>query len=122
MEEPLTTSPVETKAEVVSLEKMYDILVAIQNKQSELEKRLNELKTEPSTETEEQGKVVEVQDTEELVGAIDQGTTSSRFLIFNKRGEPIASHQVEFNQIYPHPGFVSTPDLASTRTIKANTL
>ena len=28
-----------------------------------------------------------------FVGAIDQGTTSSRFLIFNKEGEPIADHQ-----------------------------
>ena len=28
-----------------------------------------------------------------FVGAIDQGTTSSRFLIFNKEGEPVAEHQ-----------------------------
>ncbi len=41
---------------------------------------------------------------ETFVGSIDQGTTSSRFLIFNKAGEPIASHQLEFKQIYPHPG------------------
>ena len=42
---------------------------------------------------------------EELfVGSIDQGTTSSRFLIFNKHGEPVASHQLEFKQIYPQPG------------------
>jgi glycerol kinase len=40
----------------------------------------------------------------EFVGAIDQGTTSSRFLIFNKEGEPVASHQVEFKQIYPNSG------------------
>ncbi|KAH0833564.1 glycerol kinase [Fonsecaea monophora] len=42
---------------------------------------------------------------EVFVGSIDQGTTSSRFLIFNKRGEPVASHQLEFKQIYPHPGW-----------------
>jgi len=30
---------------------------------------------------------------EVFVGAIDQGTTSSRFLIFNKEGEPVAEHQ-----------------------------
>lgn len=39
-----------------------------------------------------------------FVGSIDQGTTSSRFLIFNKAGDPIASHQIEFKQIYPQPG------------------
>lgn len=43
---------------------------------------------------------------EVFVGAIDQGTTSSRFLIFNKSGEPVASHQIEFKQYYPQPGYV----------------
>lgn len=42
---------------------------------------------------------------EEFVGSIDQGTTSSRFLIFNKEGKPVASHQIEFKQIYPQPGW-----------------
>jgi glycerol kinase len=41
---------------------------------------------------------------EAYVGSIDQGTTSTRFLIFNREGEPVASHQVEFKQIYPQPG------------------
>lgn len=40
-----------------------------------------------------------------FVGSIDQGTTSTRFLIFNQDGEPVASHQVEFQQFYPHPGW-----------------
>jgi hypothetical protein len=39
-----------------------------------------------------------------FVGSIDQGTTSSRFLIFDKAGEPVAVHQEEFSQIYPNPG------------------
>lgn len=39
-----------------------------------------------------------------FVGSIDQGTTSSRFLIFDKTGEPVAIHQEEFKQIYPNPG------------------
>jgi glycerol kinase len=39
-----------------------------------------------------------------FIGSIDQGTTSTRFLIFNREGEPVASHQVEFKQIYPQPG------------------
>lgn len=40
-----------------------------------------------------------------FVGAIDQGTTSSRFLIFNVSGEVVAQHQLEFKQIYPQPGW-----------------
>ncbi|KAJ8099559.1 glycerol kinase [Lipomyces tetrasporus] len=40
-----------------------------------------------------------------FVGSIDQGTTSSRFLIFNEIGEVVASHQLEFTQIYPQPGW-----------------
>ncbi len=39
-----------------------------------------------------------------FVGSIDQGTTSTRFLIFNKDGEPVVSHQIEFKQIYPQSG------------------
>ncbi|KKY23420.1 putative glycerol kinase [Phaeomoniella chlamydospora] len=42
---------------------------------------------------------------ETFIGSIDQGTTSSRFLIFNHHGEPVASHQLEFTQIYPQPGW-----------------
>lgn len=42
-----------------------------------------------------------------FVGAIDQGTTSSRFLIFNNQGEVVVTHQLEFTQIYPRPGYVS---------------
>ncbi|KAK4623745.1 Glycerol kinase [Fulvia fulva] len=42
---------------------------------------------------------------EVFVGSIDQGTTSSRFLIFDKAGEPVAVHQEEFSQIYPNPGW-----------------
>jgi glycerol kinase len=39
-----------------------------------------------------------------FIGSIDQGTTSTRFLIFNRDGEVVASHQVEFKQIYPQSG------------------
>lgn len=41
-----------------------------------------------------------------FVGAIDQGTTSSRFIIFDTQGSPVAQHQIEFKQIYPNPGSV----------------
>nr|HPI04351.1 glycerol kinase GlpK [Candidatus Goldiibacteriota bacterium] len=39
-------------------------------------------------------------------GAIDQGTTSTRFILFTKNGEPAASHQIEHKQIYPQAGYV----------------
>jgi len=38
--------------------------------------------------------------------ALDQGTTSSRAIIFDERGTPIASEQREFEQHYPQPGWV----------------
>ena len=40
----------------------------------------------------------------EYIGAIDQGTTSTRFLIFDDTGTLVTSHQLEFDQIYPRPG------------------
>lgn len=39
-----------------------------------------------------------------FIGSIDCGTTSSRFLIFDGEGTPIASHQIEFENIYPESG------------------
>jgi glycerol kinase len=39
-----------------------------------------------------------------FIGSIDQGTTSSRFLIFDNLGNLICSHQIEFPQYYPNPG------------------
>ena len=38
--------------------------------------------------------------------ALDQGTTSSRAIVFSADGKIIASHAVEFPQHYPHPGWV----------------
>ncbi len=38
--------------------------------------------------------------------ALDQGTTSSRAIIFNADGQPVAVAQQEFPQIYPQPGWV----------------
>ena len=38
--------------------------------------------------------------------ALDQGTTSSRCILFNKAGEIISVAQQEFEQIYPQPGWV----------------
>ncbi|EMR08184.1 glycerol kinase [Pneumocystis murina B123] len=42
----------------------------------------------------------------EYIGAIDQGTTSTRFLIFDRTGSIVSLHQHEFKQIYPHPGWI----------------
>lgn len=38
--------------------------------------------------------------------ALDQGTTSSRAIVFNKKGKIIGKAQQEFPQIYPQPGWV----------------
>ena len=40
------------------------------------------------------------------VGAIDQGTTSTRFIVFDQRGATVAVNQVEHAQIMPQPGWV----------------
>jgi glycerol kinase len=40
----------------------------------------------------------------ECVGAWDQGTQSTRFYLYDKNCEPIASSQVELAQIYPKSG------------------
>lgn len=40
------------------------------------------------------------------VGAIDQGTTSTRFMIFDHAGRVVATAQREFEQILPRPGWV----------------
>ncbi len=42
----------------------------------------------------------------EYVGAIDQGTTSTRFMVFDHGGNEIARHQLEHEQIMPKPGWV----------------
>ena len=38
--------------------------------------------------------------------ALDQGTTSSRAVVFDERARLVASHAIEFPQIYPKPGWV----------------
>ncbi|MDQ1087607.1 glycerol kinase [Siphonobacter sp. SORGH_AS 1065] len=45
------------------------------------------------------------------IGSIDQGTTSTRFIIFDKKGEIISMAQKEHTQYYPQPGWVEhNPD------------
>ena len=42
----------------------------------------------------------------DFIAAIDQGTTSTRAMIFDKTGRVIAVQQKEHRQIYPQPGWV----------------
>jgi glycerol kinase len=42
----------------------------------------------------------------ELIGALDQGTTSTRFMIFDRSGSVVGSAQREHEQIFPKPGWV----------------
>ncbi len=42
----------------------------------------------------------------EFVGAIDQGTTSTRFFVFDHASRVVAHHQLEHNQVLPRPGWV----------------
>ncbi len=50
--------------------------------------------------------------------ALDQGTTSSRAIVFNHSGLPVATAQKEFTQIYPKPGWVehNPEEIWSTQT------
>jgi len=42
----------------------------------------------------------------DYIGAIDQGTTSTRFIVFDRSGQVKAVAQKEHEQIYPQPGWV----------------
>ncbi|HKS76082.1 MAG TPA: glycerol kinase GlpK [Terriglobales bacterium] len=53
----------------------------------------------------------------EYIGAIDQGTTSTRFIVFDRSGRIITTAQKEHKQIYPKPGWVEhNPDEIWQRT------
>ena len=43
---------------------------------------------------------------EKYILSLDQGTTSSRAIVFNKQGAIVSTAQKEFRQIYPKPGWV----------------
>lgn len=42
----------------------------------------------------------------DYIAAIDQGTTSTRFIVFDRAGRVVACAQKEHRQIYPQPGWV----------------
>ena len=59
------------------------------------------------------------------VAAIDQGTTSTRFIVFDPQGQIICSNQQEHQQIYPQPGWVEhNPEeiLQRTQSVIKNAL
>ncbi len=43
---------------------------------------------------------------QKYIAALDQGTTSTRFMIFDRLGHVVAAAQKEHRQIYPNPGWV----------------
>jgi len=62
-----------------------------------------------------------------MILALDQGTTSSRAIVFDAAGEVVASAQRELHQIYPQPGWVEhdpreivTSQLAVAKEASAN--
>jgi glycerol kinase len=50
--------------------------------------------------------------------AIDQGTTSSRAILFDARGRPLASHAVALKQVYPASGWVEHDPLEIWRGVQ----
>lgn len=50
--------------------------------------------------------LAEIMSKEKYILAFDQGTTSSRSIVFNHAGEIVTVAQKEFQQIYPKPGWV----------------
>ncbi|MFC4356586.1 glycerol kinase GlpK [Halobium salinum] len=44
--------------------------------------------------------------TEQYVGAIDQGTTGTRFMVFDHEGQVVANAYEKHEQVYPEPGWV----------------
>ena len=53
------------------------------------------------------------------IGAIDQGTTSTRFIIFDRAGAILAAAQREHEQIFPRPGHVEHDPLEIWRNTRA---
>jgi len=47
-----------------------------------------------------------MEDMKKFILALDQGTTSSRAIVFDHNGLPVATAQKEFTQFYPKPGMV----------------
>ena len=60
-----------------------------------------------------------------FVGAVDQGTTSTRFMVFDHDGREVGRHQLEHEQLLPRAGWVEHDPLEiweRTQTVIASTL
>lgn len=57
--------------------------------------------------------------TDSYVAAIDQGTTSSRCIVFDQHGAPVAVDQREHRQIFPRPGWVEHDAAEIWTTVRA---
>jgi glycerol kinase len=61
----------------------------------------------------------------DFVGAVDQGTTSTRFMVFDHDGKEVGRHQLEHEQVLPRAGWVEHDPLEiweRTQTVIASTL
>src|SRR5215467_3547442 len=58
---------------------------------------------------------IEAAPLKDYVGAIDQGTTSTRFMVFDRGARIVAVAQKEHQQIYPQPGWVEHDPLEILR-------
>lgn len=87
-------------------------LVSLEDYVAASERHIRQTLGEPESDVayEEHAVVDDVETPEEqhewFVGSIDQGTTSSRFIIFNSEGALVTSHQIEFDNLYPQSGYV----------------
>ncbi|XP_020238199.1 glycerol kinase [Cajanus cajan] len=55
---------------------------------------------------------------EVFIGAIDQGTSSSRFIIYDGTATAIGCHHVEFTQFYPEAGWVEHDPMEIVESVK----
>ncbi|KAJ4950685.1 hypothetical protein NE237_027517 [Protea cynaroides] len=53
-----------------------------------------------------------------FVGSIDQGTTSTRFIIYDQSFKAIGSHQTEFTQIFPQAGWIEHNAMEIMETVR----
>lgn len=53
-----------------------------------------------------------------FIGAIDQGTTSTRFIIYDHHAMPVVCHQMEFTQFYPETGWVEQDPLEILQSVR----
>jgi glycerol kinase len=61
----------------------------------------------------------ETSDMADFIGTIDQGTTSTRFIVFDRDGAMVSVAQTEHRQIYPAPGHVEHDALEIWRNTQA---